>query len=62
MKQSNFLSAPPPAQFRVETNSIQCEDVPSCIRGNSVLCIHNGGHEARTDLLDAGLAAVGFRR
>ena len=41
---------------------IQCEDVPDCIRGASIMCIHNAGHEARADMLDAGLTAVGFTR
>lgn len=41
---------------------IQCSVVPGCIRGESTLCIHDGGHEARADMLDAGLTAVGFPR
>lgn len=47
---------------KVTLDGIQCEDVPSCIRGDSVMCIHSGGHEARADMLDAGLTAVGFPR
>ena len=47
---------------KVTLDGIQCDDVPNCMRGDSVMCIHNGGHEARADMLDAGLTAVGFPR
>ncbi len=45
---------------KIVINGIECDDVPGCRRGNSVLCIHDGGHEARANLLDAGLREVGF--
>jgi polyhydroxybutyrate depolymerase len=41
---------------------IKCDDVPDCVRGDSIACIHNGGHEARADMLDEALTAVGFPR
>lgn len=41
---------------------IDCNDVSGCARGGSMMCIHNGGHEARVDMLDAGLTAAGFPR
>ncbi|MEH7871244.1 poly(3-hydroxybutyrate) depolymerase [Rhizobium laguerreae] len=47
---------------KVTLDGIQCDDVPRCIRGDSVMCIHNGGHEARADMLDAALTAIGFPR
>lgn len=47
---------------KLTLDGIACDDVPGCIRGDSIMCIHNGGHEARADLLDAGLTAVGFPR
>lgn len=43
-------------------DDIKCNDVPDCMRGDSIMCIHNGGHEARADMLDAGLTAIGFPR
>jgi len=46
----------------ITLDGIQCDDVPSCIRGDSIMCIHNGGHEARADMLDAALTAIGFPR
>jgi polyhydroxybutyrate depolymerase len=45
---------------KITLDSIVCDVVPGCIRGDSVMCIHNGGHEARADLLDAGLTEVGY--
>ncbi|MCX8279266.1 poly(3-hydroxybutyrate) depolymerase [Phyllobacterium sp. 0TCS1.6C] len=48
------------AAKKVTLVGIECEDVPDCIRGDSIMCIHNGGHEARADMLDAGLTALGF--
>lgn len=46
----------------VTLDGIACDDVPGCIRGDSIMCIHDGGHEARADMLDAGLTAIGFPR
>jgi polyhydroxybutyrate depolymerase len=46
----------------ITLDGINCDDVPGCIRGDSIMCIHNGGHEARADMLDAGLTAIGFPR
>lgn len=46
----------------ITLDGIRCDDVPNCIRGDSIMCIHNGGHQARADMLDAGLTAVGFPR
>jgi polyhydroxybutyrate depolymerase len=46
----------------VTLDGIACDDVPGCIRGDSILCIHKGGHEARGDLLDAGLTALGYTK
>ncbi len=46
----------------ITLDGIKCDDVPGCIRGDSIMCIHNGGHEARADMLDAGLTAIGFPR
>lgn len=46
----------------VTLDDIKCDDVPDCLRGDSIMCIHSGGHEARADMLDAGLTAVGFPR
>jgi polyhydroxybutyrate depolymerase len=46
----------------ITLDGIQCDDVPDCVRGDSIMCIHTGGHEARADMLDAGLTAVGFPR
>lgn len=45
---------------RITLDGIACEAVPGCIRGRSILCIHDGGHQARADMLGAGLTAVGF--
>jgi polyhydroxybutyrate depolymerase len=45
---------------KITLDGIRCDDVPDCLRGDSIMCIHNGGHEARADWLDAGLTAVGF--
>lgn len=47
---------------KVTLDGISCDDVPGCIRGDSILCIHGGGHEARSDFLDAGLTAVGYSK
>jgi len=44
----------------VTIDGILCERVPNCLRGESTLCIHDGGHEARADLLDAGLTSLGY--
>lgn len=41
---------------------IRCDDIPGCVRGDSIMCIHDGGHEARPDMLDSALTAVGFPR
>ncbi|WP_416067480.1 alpha/beta hydrolase family esterase [Rhizobium sp. ZK1] len=46
----------------ITLDGIKCDDVPGCIRGDSIMCIHNGGHEAHADMLDAGLTAIGFPR
>ena len=46
----------------ITLDDIKCNDVPDCMRGDSIMCIHNGGHEARAEMLDAGLTAVGFPR
>lgn len=46
----------------ITLDGIKCDDVPSCIRGDSIMCIHDGGHEARADMLDAGLTAIGFHK
>jgi polyhydroxybutyrate depolymerase len=43
-------------------DTIECEDVPGCLRGDNILCIHNGGHEARASMLDAALTSLGFPR
>lgn len=43
-------------------DGITCQEVPDCLRGDNILCIHAGGHEARADMLDAGLTTVGFPR
>jgi len=47
---------------KVEIDDLSCDDVPSCLHGDSVLCIHKEGHVARSADLDAGLTAVGFPR
>ncbi|MEQ1407464.1 dienelactone hydrolase family protein [Neorhizobium sp. Rsf11] len=49
-----------PAAHKSTIDGIVCDDVPGCLRGESILCIHDGGHEARPDLLDAGLTALGY--
>ncbi|NLS18655.1 poly(3-hydroxybutyrate) depolymerase [Rhizobium sp. P40RR-XXII] len=46
----------------ITLDGIKCDDVPGCIRGDSIMCIHAGGHEAPADMLDAGLTAIGFPR
>jgi len=46
----------------ITLDDIMCDDVPGCIEGDSIICIHNGGHEARADMLDAGLTAFGYPR
>ena len=46
----------------ITLDGIRCDDVPGCVRGESIMCIHNGGHEARADMLDAGLTVIGFPR
>ncbi|TCR79577.1 polyhydroxybutyrate depolymerase [Rhizobium sp. BK376] len=46
----------------ITLDGIKCDDVPGCIRGDSIMCIHHGGHEASADMLDAGLTAIGFPR
>lgn len=46
----------------ITLGGVACEDVPGCIRGESILCIHNGGHEARAAFLDAGLTTLGYVR
>lgn len=43
-------------------DNIRCAQVPDCIRGVHTMCIHSGGHEARAEMLDAGLIAIGFPR
>lgn len=50
------------AAKKVTLDGIECDDVPDCVRDDSFMCIHDGGHEARADMLDAGLTAVGFPR
>jgi polyhydroxybutyrate depolymerase len=45
---------------KITLDGIACDDVPNCIRGDSILCIHSGGHEAKPDMLDAGLTEIGF--
>lgn len=39
---------------------IDCEDVSDCTGGDSILCIHAGGHEARADMLDTALTMIGY--
>jgi polyhydroxybutyrate depolymerase len=39
---------------------VDCEEVPGCARGDSILCIHDGGHEARADMLDGALTMIGY--
>lgn len=46
----------------ITLDGIACDDVPGCLRGDNILCIHGGAHEARADMLDAGLTAIGFAR
>ncbi|WP_107676103.1 PHB depolymerase family esterase [Agrobacterium sp. LAD9] len=48
------------AAKKVTLDGIECDDIPDCIRGDSVMCIHSDGHEARADMLDAGLTEMGF--
>jgi len=48
------------ATRKVTLDGVECDDVPGCARGDSVLCIHKGGHEVRADFLDAGLTKIGF--
>ncbi|MBP1886613.1 polyhydroxybutyrate depolymerase [Ensifer mexicanus] len=45
---------------KITLDGILCSSVPDCLRGDLIMCIHNGGHKARADWLDAGLTAVGF--
>jgi polyhydroxybutyrate depolymerase len=45
---------------KITLDGILCSDVPNCLRGHSIMCVHNGGHEARADWLDAGLTELGF--
>jgi polyhydroxybutyrate depolymerase len=44
----------------VEIDDIACEDVPDCLQGDSIVCIHDGGHEARADMLDGALTMIGY--
>lgn len=46
--------------YREIIDGIDCEDVPNCASGDSILCIHDGGHEARADMLDAALTKIGY--
>lgn len=46
----------------ISVDGIACNEVRGCIRGESVMCIHNGGHEVRADMLDAGLTEAGFSK
>lgn len=46
----------------ITLDGIQCDDVPGCIGGHNIMCVHGGGHEARAAMLDAGLTAIGFPR
>jgi len=45
---------------KITLDGIHCDDVSDCIRGDSVMCVHDNGHEARAEWLDAGLTTVGF--
>jgi polyhydroxybutyrate depolymerase len=46
--------------YRKTIDGTDCEDVPGCTGGDSILCIHDGGHEARADMLDAALTMIGY--
>jgi polyhydroxybutyrate depolymerase len=48
--------------YRKTIDGIDCEDVPDCTGGDSILCIHGGGHEARADMLDAALTKIGYSK
>jgi polyhydroxybutyrate depolymerase len=39
---------------------IVCESISGCARGDSILCLHPGGHEARADMLDAAFTMIGY--
>ncbi|ODN72607.1 alpha/beta hydrolase family esterase [Methylobrevis pamukkalensis] len=43
-------------------DGLACDEAPGCVRGASLLCIHDGGHVVRSGDVDAGLSAVGFPR
>jgi polyhydroxybutyrate depolymerase len=44
----------------VKVGSVDCGGILSCARGASVICLHTGGHEARADMLNAALTAIGY--
>lgn len=50
------------APREITINGIACEETPGCRRGNVILCVHDGGHDARADLMDAGLTAIGYSK
>ncbi|CZT37134.1 polyhydroxybutyrate depolymerase [Rhizobium sp. 9140] len=45
---------------QIVVGGVVCDDVPGCLRGDSIMCVHNRGHEAGAGWLDAGLTVLGF--
>ncbi len=44
----------------VTLDGVQCQVAPGCLRGESALCLHDGGHRADAGQLDAALTRLGF--
>jgi polyhydroxybutyrate depolymerase len=47
-----------PQALRID--DLTCSVSTGCVRGEVVLCLHDGGHSVRPDLLDIGLTRLGF--
>lgn len=49
-----------PAAETTVLDGVVCEVAPACLRGESALCLHEGGHRADAGQLDAALTRLGF--
>lgn len=48
------------ASKMIPVGGVNCEDVPDCIRGESLLCIHRDGHLVRAEFLNGAFDQLGF--
>ena len=58
VRERNACSAEP--LMHKVIGGVRCEVAPGCNRGEVALCVHDGAHEVRPELLAAGLAEIGF--